>query len=179
MNETLVTVVGYVFSPINKRHTSSGEPGAAFRVVSTERRYDKEAREWVDGDQLIVSVSCWRRLALGVITSLEKGDPVIVRGRLHTRTYAVEGATRTSADLVAYQVGPDLSRCHAGVHRPRKTPAASASEIAESAGQSVPEQRGVAPTADMSDVLEPGLARPASDQLDDESSRQEVSVAAP
>ena len=65
VNETLVTVVGYVISPISQRQTGAGEPGATFRVASTERRYDKETQQWVDGDQLFVSVSCWRKLALG------------------------------------------------------------------------------------------------------------------
>jgi single-strand DNA-binding protein len=175
----LVTVVGYVISPIAKRYTSTGEPGASFRVASTERRFDKQAQEWVDGDQLFVSVSCWRKLALGVITSLEKGDPVIVRGRLHTRTYAVEGTPRTSTDIVAYQVGPDLARCHVGVQRPRKTPTTSALESADQVGASVPEQRDASPTPEGAEEPNVVLPNTGTEPIDEDASRPDLSVVAP
>jgi len=179
VNETLVTVVGYVISPISQRQTGAGEPGATFRVASTERRYDKESQAWVDGDQLFVSVSCWRKLALGVIASLEKGDPVIVRGRLHTRSYAVDGAMRTSLDLVAYQIGPDLARCQARVQRMRKAPSASALESAEFVGASLPEQRESGSTVDLRTEPDADSGQVRSDQAEGDSRRPALSAVAP
>ena len=138
MNETLVTVVGNVISDVYRRDTQAGVPLATFRMASNERRFDKESGQWVDGDRLYLSVTCWRRLALGVVTSLEKGDPVVVRGRLSTRTYEVNGNRRSVTGMEAYQLGPDLSRCHVCVQRPRKS---SGSTDAASNGAAVPEAR--------------------------------------
>jgi single-strand DNA-binding protein len=89
-------------------------------MASNERRYDKGADQWVDGDHLYVTVTCWRRLAAGVAASLVKGDPVMVRGRLYTRDYEVEGQRRYSTEVEAASVGPDLARCTADVQRPRR-----------------------------------------------------------
>lgn len=150
MNETMVTVVGNVISDVQKRDTQAGVPLASFRMASNERRFDKATEQWVDGDRIYLSVTCWRRLALGVLTSLEKGDPIVVRGRLFTRNYETEGNRRTVTELEAYQLGPDLSRCHVCVQRPRK-PGAPAQ--AGSAAGAIPEPRTA---ADQSGVL-PGV----------------------
>jgi single-strand DNA-binding protein len=86
-------------------------------VASNERRFDKETQSWVNGESLYVSVTCWRKLALGVAASLTKGDPVMVTGRLFTRGFEVEGQKRSVTELEAFAVGPDLSRCVADVTR--------------------------------------------------------------
>jgi single-strand DNA-binding protein len=143
MNETMVTIVGNVISDVQKRHTQDGVAVVNFRMASNERRFDKATGQWVDGDRLYLSVTCWRRLALGVMTSLEKGDPIVARGRLYTRSYEVEGNKRTVTELEAYQLGPDLSRCHVGVQRSRR------SALSES-GDEVPAAR----TADVSSGAE-------------------------
>jgi single-strand DNA-binding protein len=94
---------------------------ASFRVASNERRFDKETQSWVNGENLYASVTCWRKLALGVTASLTKGDPVMVTGRLFTRGYEVKGQTRSVTELEAFAVGPDPSRCVADVtHASRK-----------------------------------------------------------
>jgi single-strand DNA-binding protein len=120
MHETTVTIVGNVISDPRQRRTAEGTKVVSFRMASNERRYDKAADQWVDGDHLYVTVTCWRRLAAGVAASLVKGDPVMVRGRLHTRDYEVEGQRRYSTEVEAASVGPDLARCTADVQRPRR-----------------------------------------------------------
>lgn len=117
MNETVLTVVGNVASDPTLRATSSGVKVASFRLASTERRYDKGLNSWRDGETLFWSVSCWRALGENVAESLEKGQPVIVHGRLRERVYEVEGQRRTSLDIDAVIVGHDLAR---GVARFRK-----------------------------------------------------------
>jgi single-strand DNA-binding protein len=138
MNETLVTIVGTVISDVRKRNVQDGTPVAGFRMASNERRFDKANGQWVDGDHFYISVTCWRRLALGVLTSLEKGDPVVVRGRLYTRNYEVDAVKRSAVELEAYQVGPDLARCHVGVSRGRKPEAGAESPLG---GEQVPVPR--------------------------------------
>ena len=90
---------------------------ANFRIVSTERRYDQDARTWADGDKLFLDVACWRRLAENTFASLVKGDVVVVIGRLHTREYEHEGRRRSAMTLEARSVGADLSRCTAVLER--------------------------------------------------------------
>jgi single-strand DNA-binding protein len=121
MNETSITIVGNVISDLKARRTAEGHRVVSFRVASNERRFDKETGDWVDGDRLFVSVTCWRRLANGVAMSLSKGDPVMVTGRLYTRGYEVEGQKRSVTEVLATAVGPDLSRCAAELMRVRRS----------------------------------------------------------
>lgn len=116
----MTTIVGNVITNVTQRKIGDGTRVASFRMASNERRFDKETQQWVNGDSLYVTVTCWRKLALGVNASLVKGDPVIVTGRLFTRGYEVEGQKRSVTELEAMAVGPDLSRCLADVSRARR-----------------------------------------------------------
>jgi len=117
MNETLVTVVGNVVTDPTLRVTSGGAKVTKFRLASTERRFDRVAGGWRDGDTTYWQVTCWRRAAENVADSLAKGQPVVVHGRLRESRYEVEGQPRTSLEIDAWTVGHDLSR---GVARFRK-----------------------------------------------------------
>jgi single-strand DNA-binding protein len=56
----------------------------------------------------------------GVAGSLGKGDPVIVVGYVHTSEYEDrEGVRRSSLEVRATAVGPDLARSVAGIDRPK------------------------------------------------------------
>lgn len=134
MNETLVTVTGHVATDPAVRQTVDGLTVASFRVASTPRRYDGDA--WKDGPSLFASVHCWRALGQNVAEYLRKGDPVIVTGRLSLSTWdGRDGQQRTTLDIDATAVGPDLSR---GTTRFAKTvrqePAAPASAVPGQAG---------------------------------------------
>ena len=137
MNETHVTVVGRVISTPEHRMTQNNVELTSFRMASNERRYDKDLKDWVDGDSFFVDVTCWRRLAFGVHACLDKGDPVIVTGRLYTHGFEVEGQRRSMTKLEAHSVGPDLSRCTTTVHR-RRDNRAAASEQVEAPDQQAP-----------------------------------------
>lgn len=92
---------------------------AKFRIASTPRHRDPDGT-WVDGDTTFLDVVCFASLAENVVQSLGRGSPVIVNGRLQTRTVerSVEsegrptGETRkvTYTTIVAAAVGPDLTR---------------------------------------------------------------------
>jgi single-strand DNA-binding protein len=110
MNETTVTLVGNLVDDPRMRVTDAGTEVASFRVASTPRRFDKAEQRWVDGTSLFLSVTCWRQLAVNATTSLRRGDPVVVTGRLSTRTYEKDGQSRSVVEMEAQAVGPDLSR---------------------------------------------------------------------
>jgi single-strand DNA-binding protein len=121
VNETYVTIVGRVINKPEHRQTGNDVELTKFRLASNERRYDRESGTWVDGDRLFVNVTCWRRLAFGAHACLDKGDPVVVTGRLYTRGFEVEGQRRSMIELDATAIGPDLSKCTVTVHRRRES----------------------------------------------------------
>jgi single-strand DNA-binding protein len=119
MYETLVTVVGNLVDDPRLRTTENGVEVTNFRVASTSRKYDRETGTWVDYGQLFLGVSCWRSLGLNVVASLRKGDPVVVSGRLFTKQYERDGQPRSSYEMDAIAVGPDLARGTATFQRSR------------------------------------------------------------
>ncbi|MBV6697633.1 single-stranded DNA-binding protein [Kitasatospora aureofaciens] len=110
MNETQVTVIGNVATEVTYGETGSGVPMASFRLASTERRYDRQRECWVDGDTQWLSVTAWRALAVNLIGSLAKGDPVVVSGRLRMREWGEGEVKRAKVEIDARWVGHDLTR---------------------------------------------------------------------
>lgn len=111
MKQTNVTVVGHVATEPRLRETATGAKVTSFRLATNERRFDRSLKEWRDGATMFFSVSCWRGLAENVLSSVKKGQPVIVEGRLHTSSYDdKDGATRTVLEIDAAALGHDLAR---------------------------------------------------------------------
>jgi single-strand DNA-binding protein len=110
VNETLVTIVGNVASTVTYAQTPAGVPVANFRMATTERRFDRGTGDWVDGETSWVTVVAWRWLATNLVSSVNKGDPVVVSGRLRVREWGEEDRRRTSVEIDARSVGHDLSR---------------------------------------------------------------------
>ncbi|MPY78543.1 MAG: single-stranded DNA-binding protein [Actinophytocola sp.] len=130
ISETYLNINGRIATEPIKRELNDGGESVGFLVISTERRFDKEAGEWVDGHKCSVWVTCWRRLARHVWASLHKGDEVMVAGRLRTREYDDSGTTRYINEVDAYAVGPNLARATATVVRMRTGTQAGTSEPA-------------------------------------------------
>jgi single-strand DNA-binding protein len=121
MNQTTVIAVGNVITPVQIRHTPDGTPVTSFRIACNERRLDRESNKWIDRDSFFVSVTCWRRLAENVCRSLRSGDPVMVRGRLLTRSYdTADGRRNSVTELEADVVAADLNWCTSHVTRTRR-----------------------------------------------------------
>ncbi len=126
MYEAMVTVIGTVVTHPIKRDLTNGEQVVTFRMASNSRRFNPETSEWVDGATLYLTVSCWRRLVVGVDAALRRGDPVIAYGQLRTHEYrAKDGMERRDVEMRAISIGPDLSRCTAQVVRRAVSGAAS------------------------------------------------------
>jgi single-strand DNA-binding protein len=111
-NETHVTVVGKVVGEVIHRQSADGVSSSFFRVSSTERKYNRELGDWVDGEEILVGITCWRRLADNAKAVLASGDPVVVQGRLRIKTQESDGERRQFVNLDALAIGLDLSRCH-------------------------------------------------------------------
>lgn len=140
MNETIVTLVGNLVDDPKLRTTDGGAEVVGFRVASTARRFDRGEQRWVDGSSLFLSVSCWRALGTNAAASLRRGDPVVLTGRLSTRTYEKDGQTRSVAELEALALGPDLARGTAVFRRAPRAP----EEAVEAAERREPALAGAA-----------------------------------
>jgi single-strand DNA-binding protein len=116
MFETPLNIVGNIVTdPI---HRQVGEQEMVrFRVASNSRRRTAEGT-WEPGNSLFVTVTCWGRAVAGVSAGLVKGDPVIVVGHVYTSEYEDrDGNRRSSVEVRATSVGPDLARCTARIDR--------------------------------------------------------------
>ncbi len=138
MNQTTVIAVGTLITTPRLRHLPDSTPVASFRIACNDRRFDRESGTWIDRDTFYVTVSCWRRLAENVCASLHSGDPLIVRGRIFTRSYDVEGRRNSVTEMEADVVAPDLTRSTAVVTRTRKASGTGTESTGSEAGTSDP-----------------------------------------
>jgi single-strand DNA-binding protein len=94
----------------------------------------------VDGDPNYLTVTCWGALAENVESSIKKGDPVVVSGKLKIRQWQDGEKSGTAVEVEAAAVGADLARGTSTFKRVNKTqtqessawnePVADASEVA-------------------------------------------------
>ena len=116
--ETYVTVSGNLTAAPKSGESRAGTKWARLRVASTSRVFDRTEGQWRDGDSLFLDVVCWRRLAENVVLTLERGDRVLVNGRLRQRSYEDQQGVRHQAwELDAESVGPDLNKVPAKLSR--------------------------------------------------------------
>jgi single-strand DNA-binding protein len=110
MNETLVTVQGYVGTDPEERAVGDAVV-ASFRIGSTPRRFNREQNSWVDLETNWYTVNAWRTLGKHVLASVRMREPVIVHGRLRTNVWKDEqGLTHSTLVIEALSVGHDLCR---------------------------------------------------------------------
>ena len=117
MFETPLTVVGNIVNDPQRRWVGDQEV-IKFRVASNSRRRAADGK-WEPGNSLFITVNCWGRLVKGVGAALGKGSAVIVVGHVYTSEYEDrEGVKRSSLEMRATSVGPDLSRVIARIEKP-------------------------------------------------------------
>ena len=113
--EPIITVVGNIGGDPELRFTPSGKAVANFTVASTPRV--KDGDQYVDGTTTWLRCSVWDSHAENVVESLQKGQRVIVQGRLSTREFEHNGEKRTALELAVDAIGPELRWSTANVKR--------------------------------------------------------------
>ena len=83
MMDAYITVSGNLGTDVEHRATDNYSR-ASFRLASTPRI--RRGDDWIDGHTTWVNIECTNRLADNARDSLAKGDPVVVFGRLRTRS---------------------------------------------------------------------------------------------
>lgn len=109
LNETRVALRGNVASEPALKVTANGTTVCSFRLAVTARRYSTTDNKVVDAETSWYTVTCWRTLAENVVSSVQKGQGVVVLGRLRVRDFVHDNQPRTSADITADVMGHDLS----------------------------------------------------------------------
>jgi single-strand DNA-binding protein len=111
MNETFVTMSGYVATDPQVRLTKGQVPFVTFRLASTPRRVDVKTGEYVDGGTNFVNVTAFRGLGVNVAGSVKKGQPVMVYGRMRVNQWTgADGRPGTSVEVEAYNIGFDMAK---------------------------------------------------------------------
>lgn len=131
VGDVVVTVQGRIGSDVEFKSAENGGMGlAVFRLGSTARFYHRGENRWKDRPTTWFTVECWRTLAENANQSLQKGQPVIVTGRLKTSEWTSEGETRSKTVLDAFTIGHDLAR---GTANFTKNPPQQQDQASESA----------------------------------------------
>lgn len=108
-NAMVTTVVGWAATAPREIHAGR-VPYTSFRLASTPRHFDRARGVWVEGRTEWLTVKAFRGTALNVALSVQKGQPIIVTGRLRTEEWQGENGTRSSLVLEASALGHDLTR---------------------------------------------------------------------
>jgi len=109
--ENQITLRGYLTAePKLYQKTATAIPVTEIRVGSTPRRLNRETGEWENLPTSYYRIKCWRRLAINAVSSLHKGDQVIVRGRFYMNHWVdSQQRPRATLEIEADSLGHDLT----------------------------------------------------------------------
>jgi single-strand DNA-binding protein len=81
---------------------------SSFRLGSTERRYNRTTGQWETSPVSWYTVSCFRDMASNAYASINKGDPVIVTGRLKISEWSAGDKSGLDVEIEAEGIGHDF-----------------------------------------------------------------------
>jgi single-strand DNA-binding protein len=109
--DSQITLRAYLTAePRLYQKTSTAVPVTEIRVGSTPRRLNRETGEWQDLPTSYYRVKCWRRLAINAVSSLHKGDRVVIRGHFYMSNWTDnQQRPRQTLEIEADSLGHDLA----------------------------------------------------------------------
>lgn len=117
MADNTITVVGNLTRDPEIRYTAGGQANAKLAVAVSRRWNNKQTNEWEERTSFF-NVVVWGEMADHCSESLQKGNRVIVTGRLEQRSWETEqGEKRSAVEIVADEVAPSLRWATAEVKR--------------------------------------------------------------
>jgi|TARA_B100000287_G_scaffold14257_2_gene14397 single-strand DNA-binding protein len=107
MGNADTAITGNITADPELKYSNNGNARLAFSVAS-ERRYQVNG-EWT-GDTSFFNVVAWRKTAEDAAGILEKGLPVIVKGRLEQRSWEDKetGQKRSTVEVVADSIAVNV-----------------------------------------------------------------------
>lgn len=104
-----ITLTGLVATTPRTIATSEGLVITSFRLASSQRRFDRAVGEWVDTETNWYTITAFRGLATNVAASIEKGQRVLVTGRVRVRDWEAGEKSGTTIEIEAEAIGHDLN----------------------------------------------------------------------
>ncbi len=104
-----ITLTGLVATSPRHIVTSEGLAITSFRLASNQRRFDRGQNAWVDGDTNWYTITAFRQLGVHAASSIEKGQRVIVTGRVRIRDWESGEKAGTTIEIDAEALGHDLT----------------------------------------------------------------------
>ena len=104
-----ITVQGLVATTPRHLKTQDGLEITSFRLASSERRYDRNQKRWIDGETNWYTITSFKQLAINTHKSVNKGDRLIIQGNLRIRDWDNGERAGTSIEVEANAIGHDLS----------------------------------------------------------------------
>ncbi|WP_165777262.1 single-stranded DNA-binding protein [Bifidobacterium primatium] len=108
--QSQIVITGNVGKEPVRLGVQGGTPMCTFRLASTRSFWNRRTGQWQEGNTTWITVKAFRSLAMNIMQSVKKGDPVIVVGDLITDVWERDGAQRSSMAIEASHVGHDLNR---------------------------------------------------------------------
>lgn len=105
----IISVQGLVATTPRHLVTQDGLPITSFRMASSHRRFDRTTGKWVDGETNWYTITAFRQLAINIAGSVNKGERVIVSGKLRVRDWDNGERAGTSVEIEAEGLGHDLT----------------------------------------------------------------------
>lgn len=105
--------------------TPSGVAMCRLLLVSNSRK--KVNDEWVDDKVCWLRATAWRKVAENCAESIQKGDLVVVSGRMHTDEWEQDGQKRSAMSLNIEDIGTAL---RFNAHRKIETDRGASSQAA-------------------------------------------------
>ena len=143
-----ITVGGVIATEPKHVVTTDGLKITSFRLASQQRRFDRAQSKWIDAETNWFTVTAFRQLAENAQASLNKGDRVLVRGRLRMRDWTSGERTGITIEIEADGIGHDLAWGRSEYRRVLRTAAADAGESTPDEGEAPPVSEEDAPVAD-------------------------------
>ena len=104
-----LTVSGLVATTPRHLVTADGLAITSFRLASSNRRFDRSAGKWVDGETNWYTITAFRQLGINAAGSVNKGDRILVQGVLRVRDWDNGERSGTSVEIEAEAIGHDLT----------------------------------------------------------------------
>ena len=103
------TVTGLVATTPRHLVTQDGLTITSFRLASSVRKFDRSQNKWIDGETNWFTITSFRQLAVNSSSSVNKGERILVSGKLRIRDWDNGERTGTSVEIEADSIGHDLS----------------------------------------------------------------------
>jgi single-strand DNA-binding protein len=103
-----IALTGVVATQPVTTHGADGFIVTNFRIASNQRRYDSGQHKYVDAPTNFYGVAVYGSFGENVGTSVNKGEHVLIAGKLRVSEWRTSERAGTNVDVIADAVGHDL-----------------------------------------------------------------------